>query len=54
MSAGAPEEAIAFDEGWVRSRLADGALTLSGVWPGTWTGRGEGRTFQDIVLATKP
>ena len=54
MSAGTPEEAIAFDAGWVRGRLSEAGVRLSGVWPGTWSGRAEGRTFQDIVIATKP
>ena len=54
MSEGTPEQAVAFDADWVRERLSDVGLAVSGVWPGTWSGRAEGRTFQDIVVATKP
>lgn len=51
MSAGTPEEAIAYDEGWVRQRLGEHGLAVGGLWPGTWSGRLEGRSFQDIVLS---
>ena len=54
MSAGTPEEAIAYDRGWVERRLAGLGLEPASLWPGTWPGRSEGRSFQDIVLATKP
>lgn len=54
MSEGTPEEAIAFDEGWVRQRFSEHGLAMSGLWPGTWSGRQGGRSFQDIVVAAKP
>jgi SAM-dependent methyltransferase len=54
INAGTPEQAIAFDEGWVGQRLTDVGLRVSGLWPGTWSGRNDGRSFQDIVVAAKP
>jgi len=50
-SEGTPEQAIAFDQGWVRQRLGEHGLAVSGVWPGTWSGRPGGRSFQDIFVA---
>lgn len=42
--AAVPEEAVAYDEGWVRARI-----DVRSVHPGTW--RGDcGRSFQDIVV----
>jgi SAM-dependent methyltransferase len=46
-----PEEAIAYDAGWVAGRLSDRGLAVRGVWPGTWSGKDDGRSFQDIVVA---
>ncbi len=43
----APEEAVAYDEAWVRQRLD----VREPIHRGTWRG-GEGRSFQDIVVAT--
>ncbi len=51
MSEGTPEEAIAYDRAWVIDRLAELGLELRGSWPGTWSGRDGGRSFQDIVVA---
>lgn len=53
MSAGTPEEAIAFDEGWVRERFAEHGLAIGRLWPGTWSGLEDGTSFQDIVVATR-
>jgi SAM-dependent methyltransferase len=47
-----PEEAVAYDAGWVRERLAAHGLELREVRPGTWCGREDATSFQDIVLAT--
>jgi SAM-dependent methyltransferase len=45
-----PEEAVAYDEGWVRARVREAGLTVSEpVHPGTWRG-GSGRSFQDIMV----
>jgi SAM-dependent methyltransferase len=54
MNSGTPEEAIAFEYGWVRGRLDEQRLTLRGLWRGMWSGRESGRSFQDIVIAAKP
>jgi SAM-dependent methyltransferase len=40
-----PEEAVAFDERWVRERL-----DVRRIEPGTWRGT-PGRSYQDIVVA---
>jgi SAM-dependent methyltransferase len=40
-----PEEAVAFDERWVRERL-----DVRSIDPGTWRGT-PGRSYQDIVIA---
>ncbi|HEX8120797.1 MAG TPA: class I SAM-dependent methyltransferase [Solirubrobacteraceae bacterium] len=42
-----PEEAVAYDEGWVRERLAPAKDPLYG----SWCGREEFTSFQDLVLA---
>jgi SAM-dependent methyltransferase len=47
---GVPEEAVAFDEGWVRERLAARGFSWDTLAGGTWRG-GEGRSLQDIVVA---
>ena len=48
-----PEEAVAYDAGWVREHAAAHGLDLGAVHPGTWSGREDGRSFQDIVVATR-
>jgi SAM-dependent methyltransferase len=47
-----PEEAIAFDRGWVAETAARHGLTVSAVHAGTWR-RASGPSFQDIVVATR-
>jgi len=45
-----PEEAVAYDEGWVRERAREAGLTVrEPVHRGTWRG-GDGRSFQDLVV----
>jgi SAM-dependent methyltransferase len=45
-----PEEAVAYDEGWVRARARDAGLSVrEPLHPGTWRGR-DGRSFQDILV----
>ena len=49
-----PEDAVAYDEGWLRARLNAHGLELSGpIRLGTWSGLPEADTqqFQDVVLA---
>jgi SAM-dependent methyltransferase len=49
-----PEEAVAYDEGWVYERAGTHGLTvLEPIRPGTWCGRDEGLTFQDVVVFEK-
>lgn len=46
-----PEEAVAYDEGWVYEQARELDLAIvEPVHPGTWCGRPEGRTFQDLVV----
>jgi SAM-dependent methyltransferase len=48
-----PEEAVAYDAGWVRERLAAHGLRLDLERPGTWSGREDGLSFQDVVVARR-
>lgn len=49
-----PEDAVAYRGTWVRDRLADHALDQLGpVRHGTWSGRANGESFQDIVVAAR-
>jgi SAM-dependent methyltransferase len=49
-----PEEAVAYDEGWVRARAREAGLSVrEPVHPGTWRG-GDGRSFQDLVVLDLP
>jgi len=44
-----PEEAVAYDEGWVRRQAELAGLRVEQGHRGTWRG-GEGRSYQDVVL----
>jgi hypothetical protein len=44
------EEAVAFDESWLRERLAAHGLSWQALARGTWRD-GEGRSLQDILVA---
>jgi SAM-dependent methyltransferase len=46
-----PEEAVAFDEDWLLEALRAAGLDLVALHPGLWTGRDEGLSFQDVVVA---
>jgi SAM-dependent methyltransferase len=46
-----PEEAVAYDEEWVFEALRACGLELAGLHPGSWSGREEFVSFQDIVVA---
>jgi SAM-dependent methyltransferase len=48
-----PEEAVAYDEGWVRERLGEHGLAVDAIHHGSWSGREEHTSFQDIVVATR-
>jgi SAM-dependent methyltransferase len=47
-----PEEAVAYDRAWLDDALAGHGLRAAAVHPGTWRGSEDGRSFQDLVLAT--
>lgn len=50
-----PEEAVAYDEGWVYEQARELDLAVvEPVHPGTWCGRPEGRSFQDLVVLERP
>jgi SAM-dependent methyltransferase len=48
-----PEEAVAYDEVWVRDRLEAHALTVDAIHPGSWSARPEPVSFQDLVVARR-
>lgn len=48
-----PEEAVAFDAGWMREHTSGHGLDVVSVSPGSWTGREDGRSFQDVVVAAR-
>jgi SAM-dependent methyltransferase len=49
---GVPEDAIAYQEGWLAARLSARGLSLRTLAHGTWSGL-EGRSLQDIVVAQR-
>ena len=51
MSRETPEAAIAFPEPWVRDVFAGHGLTVQEIHRGTWCGRPEGLSVQDVVIA---
>ncbi len=48
-----PEEAVAFADEWVFQALRRHGLVLTGLHPGSWCGREEFVTFQDLVIAER-
>lgn len=46
-----PEEAVAYDDEWVFETLRGEGLELAAIHPGSWSGREEYVSFQDIVIA---
>jgi SAM-dependent methyltransferase len=49
-----PEEAVAYDARWVRERLdAHGLRLREPMQPGTWGGREDGVSLQDVVVAER-
>ncbi len=48
-----PEEAVAYDTGWLAERLAASGMGEHDIRPGTWRGREDGTSFQDIVVAVR-
>ncbi len=50
-----PEEAVAYDEGWVYDHVKEMDLAIvEPVHPGSWCGREDARSFQDLVVLEKP
>ncbi len=48
-----PEEAVAYADTWVAASLHRHGLTRTAVHPGSWCGRAEHVSFQDIVVAER-
>lgn len=48
-----PEEAVAYADTWVAASLRRHGLTRTAVHPGSWCGREEHVSFQDIVVAQR-
>jgi SAM-dependent methyltransferase len=46
-----PEEAVGFEEEWLLEALRAAGLDLVALHPGSWTGREDGLSFQDVVIA---
>jgi SAM-dependent methyltransferase len=46
-----PEEAVAYEEEWLVEALRAAGLDLVALHPGQWTGRTDGLSFQDVVVA---
>jgi hypothetical protein len=45
-----PEEAVAYDEDWVHARFEEHGLAVKATLYGSWSGREEFTSFQDIVV----
>jgi len=48
-----PESAIAYEETFIRSLYARTGFTIARMEYGTWCGRAEGLSYQDLIVATK-
>lgn len=48
-----PEDAVAYDENWLRQLYAECGLTIERIDYGAWCGRPDYLSFQDLVLAHK-
>jgi len=49
-----PEEAVAYDRAWVAAALERHGLALAATDAGSWTGREDARSFEDVVVARRP
>lgn len=49
----APTAAVAYDEKYLVARLAAFELRPTKIYPGVWTGRQDGLSFQDVWLVTR-
>ncbi len=50
---GMPELTVAYSETEVMRMLHDAGLSVNGVFHGTWSGREDGLSFQDLLLVSK-
>ncbi len=48
-----PDEAVAYADEWIFERLREHGLTLTGLHPGSWCGREEFMSFQDVLVAVR-
>jgi hypothetical protein len=48
-----PEYAVAVDEGWLMEILMKKGMVAEQIHYGTWNGRDDGLSFQDIVIMRK-
>jgi SAM-dependent methyltransferase len=46
-----PEEAVGYEEDWLLEALRAAGLDLVELHPGLWTGRADGLSYQDVVIA---
>jgi SAM-dependent methyltransferase len=53
LSEDVPEEAVAYDAGWVRERCAEHGLAVLDVRPGSWSGREDHAGFEDVVAVER-
>ncbi|HWC87392.1 MAG TPA: class I SAM-dependent methyltransferase [Solirubrobacteraceae bacterium] len=53
MDAATPETAVGLDRGFVIGALERAGLTVTAVHPGAWSGRPDGCSYQDILLARR-
>jgi hypothetical protein len=49
----APTAAVAYDEDFVLNRLAEAGLTCASVHYGSWSGRSNALTFQDLMVVER-
>jgi SAM-dependent methyltransferase len=53
VSSSIPETAIAFEESFVTSLYAQFGFNIDSLYYGSWCGRDESLTYQDLIVATK-
>lgn len=53
VDAAVPEEAVAYDAAWVDAALARHGLRATGRHPGSWCGREQHCSYQDVMTAQK-
>lgn len=46
-----PQDAVAYEDEWLLEALRAAGLDLVALHPGSWTGRADGLSFQDVVVA---